>query len=103
MTQSRTSSAATLTDPKILLPAIGGAFRKLDPRIMVHNPVMFVVELVAALTTALFIRDIVGGTVEHPIFAVQIIIWLWFTVVFANFAEAVAEGAARRRRNPCAS
>jgi K+-transporting ATPase ATPase B chain len=82
---------ATVTDPAILIPAIGGAFRKLDPRIMIRNPVMFVVEIVATLTTILFLRDLVAGT-GHLGFAFQINLWLWFTVLFANFAEAVAEG-----------
>ena len=81
----------TMTDPAILIPAIGGAIRKLHPRHMIANPVMFCVEIVAALTTILFVRDLVtGGT--HLGFAFQINLWLWFTVVFANFAEAVAEG-----------
>ncbi len=82
---------ATIGDPNILIPAIGGAFRKLDPRMMIRNPVMFVVEVVATLTTILFIRDLVTG-VGHLGFAFQINLWLWFTVLFANFAEAVAEG-----------
>jgi K+-transporting ATPase ATPase B chain len=89
-TRSR-SSIAAITDPKILIPAIGGAFRKLDPRIMIRNPVMFVVEVVATLTTILFLRDLATG-VAHLGFAFQINLWLWFTVLFANFAEAVAEG-----------
>ena len=82
---------ATLTDPKILVPAIGSAFRKLDPRKMIHNPVMFVVEMVTILTTILFIRDLVTGAGNYA-FSFQINLWLWFTVLFANFAEAVAEG-----------
>jgi K+-transporting ATPase ATPase B chain len=87
-------SAATLLDPAILLPAIGQSVRKLDPRSMWHNPVMFVVEIVATLTTTLLIRDILVG--QHAIsFSLQINIWLWFTVLFANFAEAVAEGRGR--------
>jgi potassium-transporting ATPase ATP-binding subunit len=80
-----------LTDPKIVLPAIGSAFAKLDPRVMAKNPVMFVVEAVAALTTVIFVRDWMNGG-EHLGFTFQIILWLWFTVLFANFAEAVAEG-----------
>ncbi len=84
-------SVATLTDPKILVPAIGEAFKKLDPRILIRNPVMFTVEVVATLTTILFFRDLVLGT-GHYGFAFQINLWLWFTVLFANFAEAVAEG-----------
>ncbi len=85
------TATATITDPKILIPAIGGSFKKLDPRLMAKNPVMFVVEVVAALTTVLFIRDVIAGA-GHYGFSLQIILWLWFTVLFANFAEAVAEG-----------
>ncbi|HUE64422.1 MAG TPA: potassium-transporting ATPase subunit KdpB [Rhizomicrobium sp.] len=82
---------STLTDTSILFPAIGGAFAKLDPRNMVKNPVMFVVEIVATLTTVLFLRDLFTGG-GNLAFSFQINLWLWFTVVFANFAEAVAEG-----------
>src|SRR6476620_4943810 len=80
-----------LTDPKIVWPAIGSAFAKLDPRVMMKNPVMFVVEVVAALTTVIFIREWISGS-GHLGFTFQIILWLWITVLFANFAEAVAEG-----------
>src|SRR5262245_25542355 len=82
---------ATLLDPKIAIPAIGQAFRKLDPRTLARNPVMFVLEMVTLLTTILLIRDIVAHA-ETLAFEFQIVIWLWFTVLFANFAEAVAEG-----------
>jgi K+-transporting ATPase ATPase B chain len=82
---------ATLTDTRIVFPAIWASFKKLDPRLMAKNPVMFTVEIVATLTTILFIRDIVQGTGNH-LFSFQINLWLWFTVLFANFAEAVAEG-----------
>jgi K+-transporting ATPase ATPase B chain len=88
--QKRTAGSAML-DPKIVLPAIGASFAKLDPRAMIKNPVMFVVEVVAALTTVIFIRNLLTGG-EDLAFAFQIILWLWFTVLFANFAEAVAEG-----------
>ena len=81
----------SLTDPKIVWPAIWSAFAKLDPRAMMKNPVMFVVEVVAALTTVIFIRDWINGA-DNLGFTFQIIVWLWFTVLFANFAEAVAEG-----------
>jgi K+-transporting ATPase ATPase B chain len=67
------------------------AVTKLDPRKMIKNPVMFVVEVVAALTTVLFIRDVATGGANLG-FSGQIILWLWFTVLFANFAEAIAEG-----------
>src|SRR5215472_15642306 len=86
------ASQSTILDPAILLPAIGQSFVKLDPRLMIKNPVMFVVEIVAALTTVIFIRDLLAGGSEHLGFTFQIILWLWVTVLFANFAEAVAEG-----------
>src|SRR5262245_10271062 len=80
-----------LSDPKIVWPAIASAFAKLDPRAMLKHPVMFVVEVVAALTTVIFIRECISGA-DHLGFTFQIIVWLWFTVLFANCAEAVAEG-----------
>ncbi|HEX4506990.1 MAG TPA: potassium-transporting ATPase subunit KdpB [Alphaproteobacteria bacterium] len=82
---------SSIFDWAIVGPAIGHSFAKLDPRTLVKNPVMFVVEIVAALTTILLARDIVGGR-GNTLFEVQIVFWLWFTVLFANFAEAVAEG-----------
>ena len=85
-------SQSTILDPAILLPAIGQSFVKLDPRLMIKNPVMFVVEIVAALTTVIFLRQLLTGGGEHLGFTFQIILWLWVTVLFANFAEAVAEG-----------
>src|SRR5277367_5141773 len=88
---SKTRSTASMVDTAILLPAIGGAFKKLNPRAMARNPVMFVVEIVATLTTILFIRDLATGQ-GNLLFSFQINLWLWFTVLFANFAEAVAEG-----------
>ena len=84
-------STTTLLDPSIVLPAIGQAFVKLNPRTLAKNPVMFVLEVVTVLTTVLLIRDIAIGA-ENIGFELQIAIWLWFTVLFANFAEAVAEG-----------
>ncbi|MDA9467194.1 potassium-transporting ATPase subunit KdpB [Bradyrhizobium sp. CCBAU 53415] len=82
---------SAMLDPRIVVPAIGAAFAKLDPRAMIKNPVMFVVEIVAALTTVIFLRDLLTGG-ENLGFTFQIILWLWFTVLFANLAEAVAEG-----------
>src|SRR5436190_1622471 len=84
-------TASAMLDPTIVVPAIRAAFAKLDPRIMIKSPVMFVVEVVAALTAVMFLRDVATGG-EHLGFAFQIIVWLWFTVLFANLAEAVAEG-----------
>jgi K+-transporting ATPase ATPase B chain len=85
----------SLTDATILGPAFWDSFRKLDPRTLAKNPVMFVVEVVALVTTILFVRDLVAGgvgTFESAAFSGQISAWLWITVLFANFAEAVAEG-----------
>ena len=80
-----------LFDPPIVRRAIRDAFAKLAPRHMVRNPVMFVVMVGSALTTLVLVRDIVSGQ-EGLGFTLQITLWLWFTVVFANFAEAMAEG-----------
>src|SRR5499426_3196911 len=82
---------SALFDPKIVMPAIGQAFVKLDPRTLIKNPVMFVLEVVTALTTVILLRDLVTGGANLG-FEFQIVLWLWFTVLFANFAEAVAEG-----------
>jgi potassium-transporting ATPase ATP-binding subunit len=81
----------SLFDPTIVRRAVWDAVIKLDPRTLMRNPVMFVVEVVAAVTTILFVRDLLGGT-GHPGFVGHISAWLWFTVLFANFAEAMAEG-----------
>jgi potassium-transporting ATPase ATP-binding subunit len=81
----------SLTDTKILARAVGDSFRKLDPRTMVKNPVMFVVEVGALLTTIQLIWNAVHHAGEVS-FGLQITLWLWFTVLFANFAEAMAEG-----------
>ncbi|MBB4482302.1 K+-transporting ATPase ATPase B chain [Rhizobium etli] len=78
-------------DSRILIPAVFAAFRKLDPRALARNPVMFVVATVSVLTTVLFLRDLAAGHGNLG-FSFQINLWLWFTVLFANFAEAVAEG-----------
>ncbi|MGH7046583.1 MAG: potassium-transporting ATPase subunit KdpB, partial [Stellaceae bacterium] len=86
----------SLFDRSLLVPAIWASFRKLDPRTLVKNPVMFCVEIVSVLTTIFFLRDLLFGaskiTGSNALFSGQITIWLWFTVLFANFAEAVAEG-----------
>src|ERR1700688_4769084 len=90
-TLRKSMPVSALFDPKIVLPAIGSAFVKLDPRTLMANPVMFVLEVVTALTTVILIRDLFTGG-AHIGFEFQIILWLGFTVLFANFAEAVAEG-----------
>ncbi len=81
----------SIFSPAILVPALKDALVKLDPRQLVRNPVIFVTEIVAVLVSALFVQDIVTGS-GAPAFSGQIALWLWFTVFFATFAEAVAEG-----------
>jgi K+-transporting ATPase ATPase B chain len=81
------TKSVSIFDTKILLPAIGDAFKKLDPRLMVKNPVMFVTMVGAVICTVDIFRS-PGQTG----FVAQIALWLWFTVLFANFAEAIAEG-----------
>jgi K+-transporting ATPase ATPase B chain len=81
----------SLWNPIILRQAFIGAFTKLNPRAMVKNPVMFVVEIGSVLTSALLIQDLIRHQPGFG-FDLQITLWLWFTVLFANFAEAMAEG-----------
>jgi potassium-transporting ATPase ATP-binding subunit len=87
---SRGVRARPLFDPEIMKRAIGESFVKLNPMTVAKNPVMFVVEVGAALTTIFVVKDAFGGT-GGTLFGTQIALWLWFTVVFANFAEAMAE------------
>lgn len=86
----------SLFDWRVTGPALKAALAKLDPRVMAKNPVMFVTEVVAALSTLLFLRDLVIGG-ETVAVTGQIAAWLWFTVYFANFAEAMAEGRGKAR------
>ena len=81
-------------DPEIMRPAIWESFRKLAPQKVIKNPVMFVVEIGSVITTLIWLRDLIAPTAgSQPLwFTFNVAFWLWFTVVFANFAEAVAEG-----------
>jgi K+-transporting ATPase ATPase B chain len=90
------SAEIGLFEPVILKAAVVQAFAKLDPRGLVRNPVIFVTALVSVLATILAIRE-VASTGPNGFIAVQIALWLWFTVLFANFAEAVAEGRGKAR------
>jgi K+-transporting ATPase ATPase B chain len=81
-----------LFESHIVKRAIGDSFAKLDPRHQLRNPVMFVVEVGSVLTTALFLLALAGTVPENPWFILAVSLWLWFTVLFANFAEAMAEG-----------
>ena len=88
---STKAATPSVFDPAILLPALRDALVKLDPRQLVRNPVIFVTEVVALVVTLLWVQELVTG-IGAPAFSGQIAAWLWFTVLFANFAEAVAEG-----------
>jgi K+-transporting ATPase ATPase B chain len=91
MTPSARSRKKSLWDRRILATASVESLRKLNPRILMRNPVMFVVEIGSVLTSVLVVRDLLA---HRPAigFDLQITLWLWFTVLFANFAEAMAEG-----------
>ena len=79
-------------DRRIVAQASRDSVRKLDPRTLVRNPVMFVVEIGSLIVTLLFLRDLPSATAAQSVFAGLVAAWLWFTVLFANFAEAMAEG-----------
>jgi len=81
----------SLWDPGIVQQAVADSFRKLDPRVQIKNPVMFIVEIGSLLTTIIFVQELAAGG-GRPLFTGQVAAWLWFTVLFANFAEAMAEG-----------
>src|ERR1700737_3482812 len=84
----------SLFDVSILRPALVDSLRKLAPQHVAKNPVMFVVEIGSVLTTLIFVRDLLHrSSAGAPLwFTGAVTVWLWFTVIFANFAEAVAEG-----------
>jgi K+-transporting ATPase ATPase B chain len=91
MSASSHAKAKPLAEKTIVVRAISDSFAKLNPRTMMKNPVMFVVEVGAVLTTVELVRDTLNHAGAFG-FGVQITVWLWFTVLFANFAEAMAEG-----------
>jgi K+-transporting ATPase ATPase B chain len=82
----------SLFDPQIVGPAVGDACKKLDPRHLWRNPVMLIVEIGAVITTVILIANLTGTGTDEVWFVAWIAAWLWFTVLFANFAEAMAEG-----------
>src|SRR4029077_1581933 len=91
---AETTKTQAVWNGQIVKRAIVESFLKLNPRAMMKNPVMFVVEVGSLLTTIYFIIGLVRPTagITHPKFELQISLWLWFPVLFANFAEAMAEG-----------
>jgi len=90
-----TRKTFTLFDPALAVPAIVDAFRKLNPSVQWRNPVMFVVYVGSILTTILWVQALGGQGEASPTFILAITLWLWFTVLFANFAEALAEGRSK--------
>ena len=90
-----TQRSLTLFDAALIGPAIGDAFKKLHPRTQWRSPVMFVVYIGSIITTLLFIQAVRGTGEAKPVFILAISVWLWFTVLFANFAEALAEGRSK--------
>src|SRR5258708_10372894 len=99
--KTRRKGGISIWDPKIVRAAIPESFKKLDPRVQIKNPVMFVVEVGSVITTIEFVRLLItqptatytsSQLVAERLFVLAVAIWLWFTVVFANFAEAMAEG-----------
>jgi K+-transporting ATPase ATPase B chain len=89
------SAARSMFDPAILMPAIADSFRKLDPRTQLRNPVMFCVYIGSILTTVLWVAALSGQAEAPAGFILAVSLWLWFTVLFANFAEALAEGRSK--------
>ena len=87
-----TKQPTSLFDPAIVRAAALSAFRKLDPRHVARNPVMFLVEVGSVIVTVLFVKDFGDSSTQENVFAGAIAAWLWITVLFANFAEAMAEG-----------
>src|SRR5262245_59383061 len=88
-----TAKPVSLFERAILVPAVTDSLRKLHPRLLMRNPVMFVVAAGSLLTTSLCLRDMIRSSTSAPLwFSVATSLWLWFTVLFANFAEAIAEG-----------
>ena len=84
-----------LLDPALLKPAVIAAFAKLSPRVQWRNPVMFVVYIGSILTTLLGLQALQGAGEAPAGFIFAVAVWLWFTVLFANFAEALAEGRSK--------
>ncbi len=90
--RTRPAGSRSMFDPAIMKRATLESFVKLDPRQMMRNPVMFIVEVGSVLTTILFFQKLPSATASDSVFTGLVTVWLWFTVLFANFAEAVAEG-----------
>ncbi|BEP71778.1 MULTISPECIES: potassium-transporting ATPase subunit KdpB [unclassified Variovorax] len=94
---AKTKTSLSLFDAALVKPALWGAFAKLNPRTQWRNPVMFIVYIGSILTTLLWVHALSfpGDTGMQPAFVLAVTVWLWFTVLFANFAEALAEGRSK--------
>ena len=96
----RDQATTAIFSREIVFGAIGASFGKLDPRTLFRNPVIFIVELGSVITTAIFFRDLFGSGEHEPLwFTGTVALWLWLTVLFANFAEAIAEGRGKAQAN----
>ena len=91
--------STSVFDRELVLAAVRDSFPKLDPRDQIKNPVMFIVELGSVITTVIFFKQIAQGNTASLWFVGVIAVWLWLTVLFANFAEAIAEGRGKAQAN----
>src|SRR6201998_3723056 len=98
-TPAQTRRRSSVFSRELVVQAIVDSFPKLDPRLQLKNPVMFIVELGSVITTVIFFKDLVQGNDAQLWFVGVIAIWLWLTVLFANFAEAIAEGRGKAQAN----
>src|SRR5471032_3622152 len=89
------TAARSMFDPALVKPAIVDAFKKLGPRTQLRNPVMFCVYIGSIMTTVLWVAALAGQAEAPAGFILAVSLWLWFTVLFANFAEALAEGRSK--------
>jgi K+-transporting ATPase ATPase B chain len=96
--ETRRLRELSILDPRIVRRAVVAALLKLDPRVMVHKPVMFVVYVGSIWTTLLFVRDAPRSTYADNLFTGLVVLFLWFTVLFGNFADAMAEGRGKSTR-----
>jgi K+-transporting ATPase ATPase B chain len=95
-----TRRAQSIFSRDIVVAAIGDSFLKLDPRTLFRNPVIFIVEIGSVITTAIFVRDLFSSGDSEPLWFTGVVaLWLWLTVLFANFAEAIAEGRGKAQAN----
>src|ERR1700755_2984266 len=92
-------TSASIFSREIVTGAVRDSFPKLDPRLQLKNPVMFIVELGSVVTTGIFFLELARGHTDQLWFVGVISLWLWLTVLFANFAEAIAEGRGKAQAN----